>query len=151
MDKSGQKTAPWTARNQELEELKMENLRIKSEQEALLQQFKQETRKTHCRNTAKKERSSEKGENNDADLGPPPPPPEEGAKSETPLRDPRCGCSQVVFAPREPRQTLRSCEREGIVGGDEAPVGGVAQVVSHGVKVVGVHGEEGKEKDEEVR
>ena len=43
------------------------------------------------------------------------------------------------------------CEREGIVGGDEAPVGGVAQVVSHGVKVVGVHGEEGEEKDEEVR
>ena len=34
---------------------------------------------------------------------------------------------------------------------DEGPVGGVAQVVSHGVKVVGVHGEEGKEKDEEVR
>ena len=43
------------------------------------------------------------------------------------------------------------CEREGIVGGDEAPVGGIAQVVSHGVKVVGVHGEEGQEKDEEVR
>ena len=46
---------------------------------------------------------------------------------------------------------LITCEREGIVGDDEAPVGGVAQVVSHGVKVVGVHGEEGKEKDEEVR
>ena len=46
---------------------------------------------------------------------------------------------------------LLICEREGIVGGDESPVGGVAQVVSHGVKVVGVHGEEGKEKDEEVR
>ena len=43
------------------------------------------------------------------------------------------------------------CEREGIVGGDEGPVGGVAQVVSHVVKVVGVHGEEGQEKDEEVR
>ena len=43
------------------------------------------------------------------------------------------------------------CVREGIVGGDEGPVGGVAQVVSHGVKVVGVHGEEGQEKDEEVR
>ena len=42
-------------------------------------------------------------------------------------------------------------EREGIVGGDEGPVGGVAQVVSHGVKVAGVHGEEGQEKDEEVR
>ena len=46
---------------------------------------------------------------------------------------------------------LRICEREGIVVGDEAPVGGVAQVVSHGVKVVGAHGEEGREKDEEVR
>ena len=44
---------------------------------------------------------------------------------------------------------LITCEREGIVGGDDAPVGGVAQVVSHGVKVVGV--EEGQEKDEEVR
>ena len=43
------------------------------------------------------------------------------------------------------------CEREGIVGGDEGPVGGVAQVVCHGVKVVGVHGEEGQEKDEKVR
>ena len=47
------------------------------------------------------------------------------------------------------------CEREGVVVGDEAPLGGVAQVVSHGVKVigaeVGVHGEEGKEKNEEVR
>ena len=42
-------------------------------------------------------------------------------------------------------------EREGVVVGDEAPLGGVAQVIGHGVKVVGVHGEEGKEKDEEVR
>ena len=31
------------------------------------------------------------------------------------------------------------------------PLGGVAQVVSHGVKVVGVHGEEGQEKDGEVQ
>ena len=46
---------------------------------------------------------------------------------------------------------LITCEREGIDRGDEAPVGGVAQVVSHGVKVVGVHGEEGKEKDEELQ
>ena len=46
---------------------------------------------------------------------------------------------------------LITCEREGVVVGDEAPLGGVAQVISHGVKVVGVHGEEGKEKDEEVR
>ena len=45
---------------------------------------------------------------------------------------------------------LITCEREGIVGGDEGPVGGVAQVVGHGVKVVRVHGEEGKEKDKEV-
>ena len=43
------------------------------------------------------------------------------------------------------------CERKGIVGGDEGPVGGVAQVVCHRVKVVGVHGEEGQEKDGEVR
>ena len=47
------------------------------------------------------------------------------------------------------------CEREDVVVSDEAPLSGVAQVVSHGVKVVGVgvgvHGEEGKEKDEEVR
>ena len=43
------------------------------------------------------------------------------------------------------------CEREGIVGGDEGPVGGVAQVVCHGVKVVGVHGEVGREEDGEVR
>ena len=46
---------------------------------------------------------------------------------------------------------LITCEREGVVVGDEAPLSAVAQVVSHGVKVVGVHGEEGKEKDEEVR
>ena len=46
---------------------------------------------------------------------------------------------------------LITCEREGIVGSDEGPVGGVAQVVCHGVKVVGVHGEEGQEKDGEVR
>ena len=44
-----------------------------------------------------------------------------------------------------------SCEREGIVGGDEGPFGGVAQVVCHGVKVVGVHGEEGREEDGEVQ
>ena len=46
---------------------------------------------------------------------------------------------------------LITCEREGIVGGDEGPVGGVAQVVCHGVKVVGVHGEEELEKEGEVR
>ena len=37
-----------------------------------------------------------------------------------------------------------------IVKGDEGPVSGVAQVVCHGVKVVGVHGEEGREEDDEV-
>ena len=50
---------------------------------------------------------------------------------------------------------LITCEWEGVVVGDEPPVGGVAQVIGHGVKVngveVGVHGEEGMEKDEEVR
>ena len=46
---------------------------------------------------------------------------------------------------------LKTCEWEGDVVAVVAPLGGVAQVVSHGVKVVGVHGEEGKEKDEEVR
>ena len=46
---------------------------------------------------------------------------------------------------------LITCVAEGIVRGDESHVSGVAQVVCHGVKVVGLHGEEGKEKDEEVR
>ena len=41
---------------------------------------------------------------------------------------------------------------EGVVVGDDALFGGVAQVIGHGVKVgVGVHGEEGREKDGEVR
>ena len=48
----------------------------------------------------------------------------------------------------EPVLFCAFCEREGIVGGDEAPVGGVAQVIGHGVKVIG---EERREKDEEVR
>ena len=46
---------------------------------------------------------------------------------------------------------LITCEREGIVRGDEGPVGGVVQVVCHGVKVVGVHEEEGREEEGEVR
>ena len=46
---------------------------------------------------------------------------------------------------------LLLCEWEGDVVAVVAPLGGVAQVVSHGVKVVGVHGEEGKVKNEEVR
>ena len=44
------------------------------------------------------------------------------------------------------------CVVEDLVVGDEALFGGVAQVIGHGVKVgVGVHGEEGLEKDGEVR
>ena len=43
------------------------------------------------------------------------------------------------------------CEWEGDVVAVVALRSGVAQVVSHGVRVIGVHGEEGKEKDEEVR
>ena len=38
-----------------------------------------------------------------------------------------------------------------IVRGDEGPISGVAQVVCHGVKVVGVHGEEGREEEGEVQ
>ena len=49
-------------------------------------------------------------------------------------------------------RSLIMCVVEDLVVGDEAPVGGVAQVIGHGVKVgVGVHGEEGREKDGEVR
>ena len=44
---------------------------------------------------------------------------------------------------------LITFERGEIVQGDEGPVGGVAQVVCHGVKVVGVHGEEGQEEEGE--
>ena len=46
---------------------------------------------------------------------------------------------------------LITCKLGGIVGGDEGPVGGVAQVDCHGVKVVGAHGEEGQEEDGEVQ
>ena len=48
---------------------------------------------------------------------------------------------------------LITCVEGGIVGGDEGPIDGVAQVIScHGIKVgVGVHGEEGQEEDGEVR
>ena len=49
---------------------------------------------------------------------------------------PSCGpLTWIIFA---------SCEWEGDVVAVVPPLGGVAQVVSHGVKVVGVHGEEGK-------
>ena len=41
---------------------------------------------------------------------------------------------------------LITCGWESDVVAVVAPLGGVAQVVSHGVKVVGVHGEEGQEK-----
>ena len=44
---------------------------------------------------------------------------------------------------------LITCEREGIVRGDEGPVGGVAQVVCHGVIVVVGHQEEGQEEEGE--
>ena len=46
---------------------------------------------------------------------------------------------------------LITCKRREIVQGDEGPVGGVAQVVCHGVKVVGVHREEGQEEEGEVQ
>ena len=46
---------------------------------------------------------------------------------------------------------LVTCEIGEIVRGDEGPVSGVAQVVCHGVKVVGVHGEEGQEEEGEVQ
>ena len=47
---------------------------------------------------------------------------------------------------------LITCVERGIVGGDEGPIGGVAQVIGHGVKVgVDVHGEEGQEEDGEVQ
>ena len=42
---------------------------------------------------------------------------------------------------------LITCKMGEIVQGDESPVGGVAEVVSHGVKVVGVHREEGREEE----
>ena len=44
-----------------------------------------------------------------------------------------------------------SCVGGEIVKGDEGPVSGVAQVVCHGVKVVGVRREEGREEDGEVQ
>ena len=43
------------------------------------------------------------------------------------------------------------CELGEIVQGDEGPIGGVAQVVCHGVKVVVGHGEEGREEKNEVQ
>ena len=49
---------------------------------------------------------------------------------------------------------LLTCDGEGDVVAVVAPLGGVAQVISHGVQVVGVgvhEEEEGKKKDEEVR
>ena len=51
----------------------------------------------------------------------------------------------------ELRVGLITCKRGEIVKGDEGPVSGVAQVVCHGVKVVGVHREEGQEKEGEVQ
>ena len=43
----------------------------------------------------------------------------------------------------------RTCKVGGIVQGDEGPVGGVAQVVCHGVIVVVGHQEEGQEEEGE--
>ena len=44
---------------------------------------------------------------------------------------------------------LITCVRGEIVQGDQGPVGGVAQVVCHRVKVGVVHGEEGQEEEGE--
>ena len=44
---------------------------------------------------------------------------------------------------------LITCKMGEIVQGDEGPVGGVAQVDCHGIKVVGVHREEGQEEEGE--
>ena len=44
---------------------------------------------------------------------------------------------------------LITCEVGEIVQGDEGHIGGVAQVVCHGVKVVVGHGEEGQEEEGE--
>ena len=44
---------------------------------------------------------------------------------------------------------LITCKRREIVQGDEGPVGGVAQVVCHGVIVVVGHQEEGQEEEGE--
>ena len=50
-----------------------------------------------------------------------------------------------------PQAAYAPCKLGGIVGGDEGPIGEVAQVVCHGVKVVGAHGEVGREEDGEVQ
>ena len=55
---------------------------------------------------------------------------------------------QLATAPA--RRFLRTlCKRGEIVQGDEGPVGGVAQVVCHGVIVVVGHQEEGQEEEGE--
>ena len=46
---------------------------------------------------------------------------------------------------------LITCELGEIVQGDEGPIGRVAQVVCHGVKVGVVHQEEGQEEEGEVQ
>ena len=46
---------------------------------------------------------------------------------------------------------LITCELGEIVQGDEGPIGRVAQVVCHGVKVGVVHREEGQEEEGEVQ
>ena len=49
------------------------------------------------------------------------------------------------------RVGLITCKVGGIVQGDEGPVGGVAQVVCHGVIVVVGHQEEGQEEEGEMQ
>ena len=44
---------------------------------------------------------------------------------------------------------LITCKVGGVVQGDEGPIGGVAQVVCHGVIVVVGHQEEGQEEERE--
>ena len=56
------------------------------------------------------------------------------------------GCLTTIDIAHHAPHHQRNCEWEGDVVAVVAPLGGVAQVVGHGVKVVGVHGEEGQEK-----
>ena len=71
-------------------------------------------------------------------------------------RGPECVGRDFPGCQKETRSVQKkyskcACKLGGIVRGDEGPIGEVAQVDCHGVKVVGVHGEEGQEEDGEVR
>ena len=71
---------------------------------------------------------------------------------EAPSRGPFTLLAAVTSRAARGRAELwNECEWEGDVVAVVALLSGVAQVVSHGVKVVGVHGEEGQEKDGEVQ